>query len=125
MAGELRGIGQVLQALEDGQFVADASDKLHELNTKLRKQAEARGKAKGEITIKLKMLADEGGSVNIDGEIAIKEPKPVRARTVAWLTKESVLATENPRQTKLPLREVPAAKTPKDIKDAPAQGNAE
>src|SRR6185312_153389 len=88
---QLRNFGQVLQSLEDGQLIADLTDKLQELNGKLARQAEARGKAKGEIVLKLKLLADEGGTVQIDGEIVCKEPKAARARSVLWLTKENTL----------------------------------
>lgn len=106
---QLRNFGQVVQSLEDGQLVIDASEKLAELLVKLARQAEARGKAKGELHLKLKFSADEGGTVQIDGEIVCKEPKAARARSVLWLTKDNNLSGENPRQTKLALREVPAA----------------
>jgi len=105
---QLRNFGQVLQSLEDGQLIADLTDKLQELNGKLARQAEARGKAKGEIVLKLKLLADEGGTVQIDGEIVCKEPKAARARSVLWLTKENTLAGSNPKQMSLPVRDVSA-----------------
>lgn len=112
---ELRGFGLLIQQLEDGQLVDDLGTKLQELNTKLARQAAARGKAKGELILKLKLSADEGGTVQIDGEITMKEPKPARQRTVLWLAKGDVLATENPRQVKLPLKEVPAARAARAV----------
>jgi hypothetical protein len=106
MANDIRSFGALMQSLEDGQLHADLSDKLHELNGKLVRHAESTGKAKGELVLKLKFNADNGGTVEIDCDLTIKEPKPARSRSVMWLTKESHLSAENPKQTKLPLREV-------------------
>jgi hypothetical protein len=39
--------------------------------------------------------------------VAVKEPEAARERTVFWTTPSGNLTVENPRQTKLPLREVP------------------
>jgi len=106
----LRTFGQLVQYLEDGQLASDLGDKLAELSGKLARVAEAQGKAKGELALKLKFQADAGGTVQLDAEIVLKEPKPARQRTVAWLNKDSTLAAENPKQVKLALREVPAPK---------------
>lgn len=108
MGNELRSFGQVLQSLEDGQLVDDLSIAIRDLNAKLQRQAEAQGKAKGELVLKIKLQADAGGTVQVDGEIVTKEPKPARARSVMWLTKDGNLSADNPRQTKLPLREIKA-----------------
>ena len=113
--GNLRGFGQLLQNLEDGQLLVDLGDKLQRLNDELSKQAENVGKAKGELTLKLKLSCDQGGTVMIDSDIVVKEPKAPRARTVCWMTKGNVLANENPKQTKLPLREVTFSKETKDV----------
>ena len=63
----------------------------------------------------LKLSGDQGGTVFIDAEIATKEPKLARARTVTWVTKSGDLSMENPKQTKLPLREVRAPEAPRDV----------
>ena len=108
--GNIRSFGALIQNLEDGQLLNDLGDKLLELNGKLAKQSAIVGKAKGELTLNIKLAADQGGAVQVDAEITMKEPKSPRARSVLWLTKDNRLANENPRQTKLPLREVPAPK---------------
>lgn len=110
-----RSYAVLLSSLEDGQLLVDLSTKLHELNNKLALAAENVGKAKGELTLKLKLSADAGGTVQVDGEILCKEPKPGRARSVLWLSKGNNLVSENPRQTKLPLREVPGAGPARDV----------
>jgi hypothetical protein len=105
----IRNFGGLLQHLEDGQLLSDLGDKLDELNLKLVKQAEAIGVAKGELRLTIKLKADGHGIVEADSSIDMKEPKPARMRSVLWLTKAGKLVAENPKQTKLPLREVPAA----------------
>ena len=121
--GELRSFALMLGHLEDGQILVDLSEKLQQLNLALIKQAEAVGKAKGTLTLTLKFGADDGGTVQIDADIKIKEPQPVRARTVTWMTKAGQLATSNPRQTKLALREVPRQQPARDVDAAPAPRN--
>ena len=105
----IRSFGALIQSLEDGQLVSDLGDQLQALNEKLARVAESTGKAKGELHLKLKLSADAGGTVQLDAEIVCKEPKAGRARSVLWLTKDNNLSGENPKQTKLPLREVPVA----------------
>ena len=103
----IRTFGQFVQQLEDGQLVADLADRMQELNGKLAKHAEGTmSKAKGEIVLKLKFAADPGGSVAVDTEVTIKEPKPLRSRTVMFLTKDNLLSHVNPRQMPLGLKEV-------------------
>ena len=118
----IRSFGGLLQALEGGQLLADMGDKLQELNGKLTRVAEAQGKAKGELVLRVKFSADSGGTVQLDAEFSIKEPKLVRERTVLWLTKDATLTGDNPKQAKLPLREVAGPKAPKAV---PAQQPAE
>jgi hypothetical protein len=113
--GNVRSAGTLLQSLEDGQLLEDLSTNVLELNTKLTKHAEAVGKAKGEIRLTLKFVADQGGTVSIDSDITIKEPKALRARTVLWTTKSGHLSSENPKQTKLPLREVDRPAAARDV----------
>src|SRR3984957_5948516 len=78
--GNERGFGQLLQNLEDGQLLVALGDKLQEMNDKLAKQEDNVGKAKGELTLKLKLTCDsQGGTVMIDSEMVVKETKlPLR-----------------------------------------------
>ena len=106
----IRTFGGLLQSLEDGQLLVDLGEKLTELNAKISRQAEATGKAKGEIRLIVKLAADDSGIVQIDTDIVCKEPKSPRRKTVMWIGKDNALCGENPKQTKLPLREVAAPK---------------
>jgi hypothetical protein len=112
---KVRTFGRLLASLEDGELESEATHKLARLTLELIKQAENQGKAKGELTLKLKLSADSGGTVTIDGAVDTKEPKPLRARTHLWLDKTGALLNENPKQTKLPLREVGPVKPTREI----------
>lgn len=105
-----RSFALILGQCEDGQLHAELSEKLQALNANLSKHAESFGKAKGEIVLSLKLSVDQLGTTQIEADIKIKEPKVVRPRSVFWLNSSNNLLNENPRQTKLPLREVPLSK---------------
>jgi hypothetical protein len=113
---EVRKFAALIDSLEDGRLDAELSLKLHELNTKIARQAEELGKAKGEIKLTLKLEAESGGTMQIAADWSIKEPKPQRVRSVMWLTAKSHLTAANPKQQKLPLAEVPMRKeAPVDV----------
>jgi hypothetical protein len=107
----VRGFGPLLAALEEGSLHEDASVQLRDLNAKLMLHAEHYGKGVGLITLKIKLTASRGGSVDIDGDVTTKAPKAVRSRSVMWFTKGGNLSAKNPRQQELPLRDVSAPKT--------------
>lgn len=116
-----RSFSTLVNSLEEGQLLSDLTGKLHELNKKLSAHAVGvNGKAKGELVLKLKLCADEMGTVEIDSEIELTEPKPRRSRSIMWLTKQGNLTQENPRQTKLPLVALKAPAAAVDIADARA-----
>lgn len=118
--GNMRSFGLLLQDLEGGKVLADLSDKQSELSRKLLRHAESLGRANGEISLKLKFSADTK-TVHVTAEIAMKEPKPVRQAETFWFRKDGTLSNEDPRQTKLPLREVPPAPPVRDAAEPPAQ----
>lgn len=109
-----RGFAPLLTALEEGALHEDASVQLRDLNRKLMLHAEQFGKAKGSITIVIKLSAARGGSVDVDGDVTTKTPKPIRSRSVMWFTQGANLTGKNPRQQELPLRDVSAPPT-KDV----------
>lgn len=113
---EVRKFVALVDSLENGRLEAELSERLHELCTKIARQAEDTGKAKGELRLTLKLSGDSGGTMQIDADIVVKEPKPRRERSVMWLTAKSHLTVANPKQQKLPLTEVPMRKDkPVDI----------
>ncbi len=111
----VRGFAPMLAGLEDGALHSDLSEAVADLMGKVQRQAEHLGKAKGALTLVLKFEADGFGVVTIDGAIKVVEPKPARQRSVRWLDAQGRLVSENPKQQKLPLRDVGGAESaPKD-----------
>lgn len=113
--GKVRSFTALLNGLEDGGLVVDLTNKLAELNTKLAEEALNAGEAKGSLALTLKCSCDHGGTVSIECEVKLTEPKPKRQRTVLWLDAHHELVARNPRQTLLPLREVAPPKPPIDV----------
>lgn len=110
-----RSFAVFIRTLADGEAEEAISGKLYELLAALREAAENKGgSAKGELTLKLSIAVDARDQVAIKYDVKTKEPAPDHPSAVMWLDKKGHITAENPRQQKLPLREVPRAKV-KDI----------
>jgi hypothetical protein len=107
-----RGFAVILQQINEGTLHAELSEELQRLSKVLEAHANETGKAKGTLTLKLALEVDHLGVARIFPEVVVKEPKPLRGAAVFWLDKASNLLPENPKQTKLPLREVPKRDEP-------------
>ncbi len=115
----VRDFGVFLTHIDDGTLHEDAGRDLQRLAAKLSDHvAQHGGKAKGTLTLTVNLTALANGTVDVVADVKVKEPKAVRARSVFWLTKGNNLSHENPRQQKLPLREVPPARTARDLDDS-------
>lgn len=111
-----RGFAVLVQQIEDGDLHAEISAAIQALNGKLDDYVRAyESTAKGEITIKLAFTAHPNGTVGVHGTVTSKAPPRKKRGSVFWLTKGNNLSPENPRQTKLPLREVPSAAPVRDL----------
>jgi hypothetical protein len=119
--GTIRSFSALLNGLEDGNLVIDLTNKLAELNAKLAEEALNAGESRGELMLKLKCSCDNGGTVSIECEVKLTEPKPKRQRSVLWLDAHHKLVARNPRQQLLPLREVAPPKPPIDIPNEDAE----
>lgn len=69
----------------------------------------------GEVSVKLKVKPNGESSVIITDEIKLKAPEATRGETVFFTTAGGNLLRDDPKQDKLPLREVSA---PADQTDA-------
>jgi len=114
-----RAFANIFTELEDGALHSEISAQLQALNEKLAQHAEAYGRASGTLTITVRLSAERGGPVAIEADYAVKAPKATRLRTIMWLTPGANLTPRNPRQTVLPLHEVPVAQAP--ARDLPAE----
>lgn len=92
-----------------GDALRDLSDELHTLNNAMQDQALALNKrVTGELTLKLKFSQDERGVAGVAYEVVRKDPKKKTSESVFFVTKGGNLQIENPRQQKMPFRDVSA-----------------
>jgi hypothetical protein len=113
-----RGFAVLIQQLGEGDFHADVSSELQKVSGLLSELAnQYGGKAKGTLTITLALSAEDNGTITIDADVKTKTPKLRRARSLFFVTKGNNLVKENPRQRKLPLREVPGTGPARDVED--------
>lgn len=112
-----RGFAPLLHEIDDGALHAELSSKLQQVVSELALYTETYcSKAKGKVTLTLSLEAGTNGTVQVHGEVKTKTPPPRRGATMFWTTKGGNLSLENPRQTKLPLREVPPPPAaPRDV----------
>ena len=101
-----RSFPLVLQQVNHGSLDVELSEDFHRLLGVLAKEASAVGKAKGKIGITLSIVVNANGVVTITADKKIIEPKPQRGEAIFWLTPGGNLTQSDPKQTKLPLREV-------------------
>lgn len=110
-----RSLAVLLQAIGEGTFHAECSEELHQMVRKLEQHAYDFSKAKGTITIALTVDIDREGVVTIDPDVKVKVPKPARKKGRFWVTPGGNLSPENPKQQKLPLRDVGASAPLRDV----------
>ena len=106
-----RSFAVLLQGIGDGDLNAELSETLTDVNKNLAARADEFGKAKGTLTLTLAIEIDRDGVVTLTPDVKTKLPKPARKNGRYWLTAGNNLSPENPKQTKLNLRKVPAPKT--------------
>lgn len=106
-----RGFAVMLQQVHDGELHGELSAELQKLVALLGEHStKFQRPAKGAISLTLNITA-VGHTVEVVGDVKVKAPKTPRPRSVFWRTDGGNLSVENPRQTKLPLREVPPGPT--------------
>lgn len=111
-----RAFSHALRMIGDGDLHDDAGVKLRELLTECAAYTERfESDAKGSLTLVIQVKTHPNGSVAVTGEAKIKAPSRPKAGSTFWLTKSHNLTADNPRQQKLPLREVPGGR--REVKD--------
>lgn len=119
-----RGFAVVLQQIDEGSIHARASSELQQLLAALDAYSKNyRTAAKGSMTLTLNFDVEEG-VVNVQAKVDTKSPKPKGAKSMFWLTAGKNLSVENPRQQKLPLRDVstPTTRDVGAVDTQPARG---
>lgn len=100
----MRSIADVLRDLTGGQTYDELNAALAEVVGAVTKTRKA-----GEVSLKLKIKANGESSVMITDEIKTKVPQDTRGETLFFTTANGDLIRDDPRQSKLPLREIPDA----------------
>jgi hypothetical protein len=104
----------VLNQLRYGAAQEDLSEQLAHCVDRARETGKA-----AEITLKIKIKPQgQSGQYILLDEIKVKAPEPVKEQTIMFGTPEGNLTREDPRQQKLPLRDVSAAAGGGDLKSA-------
>lgn len=107
-----RSFAKFLSDLADGAAHAELSTELHGLVKALSDESDRTSRdAKGELTLKLRLSVAPNGTVTVNYDVAAKDPKPARSHGVFWVSPGGNLVNENPKQAKLPLRDVKAPET--------------
>jgi len=112
-----RGFAVVLQQIDEGALHGELSERLQALTKEIAEHVASSGNdARGSLTLTVSLAGRRNGTIEVTGDVKIKTPKVRRGGSVFWPTKSGNLSTENPRQGRLPLREVPGgAAQPRDV----------
>lgn len=87
---------EIIGMIERGDLNADLSKVICDVLTQLQDQASEKRKVKGEVKLTLKFEV-QGKSVEIEPTIDFKVPKPVRAKSIYFVT-EGALSLDHPNQ---------------------------
>jgi hypothetical protein len=109
-------LGEFINILEDGQFSADVYEDLKELAADMHATAiQSGGKAKGELTIKIKFTM-EGAVFYLAPTHAVKAEAPKRPRTPMWTTEDNRFTPNRPYQGQLfGMRDVSGGSAVRDV----------
>lgn len=103
----VRSAAVLLAQVDDGALNAEFSERLHETVQKLYEHAVETAKdAKGRVSLTLDLAVSEKGFVGLRGTVETKIPKRKASLSHFWISPGGNLTVENPRQQKLPLRDV-------------------
>ena len=106
----LRSVRIENEAGDLGPLLDDAGEKFAELV----RAVNATGKA-GSLTMKVFIKPSTAGANAVRGEASIKKPKGLPAESLLWPTPEGNLMDDDPRQSKLELKQV-AAEPARELK---------
>ena len=103
----IRNVSQLIGALEEGQFNADASSKLEDIVRLLNDALHLDRKVSAKLTVTVNLTADRG-VIEVTGDIKTKPPPDVRRRTMLYVANARFLSKRDPKQGELGLRTLPA-----------------
>jgi hypothetical protein len=101
-AEPIDSLDTLLDTLGGGDARAELNDEIRRLVSEVTDLARETGKAKGALTLKVKLSGDKKGAVTVDYDLSLKRPVKPRASGVLFTTKNGSLVTSDPRQARLP-----------------------
>lgn len=111
-----RAFAVFISQVDEGSLHDEASSEVQAMVRSLCDYANRFGRAgKGTITMTLDFAVDAKGVAAVTGSLKTKPPKVPKVSSQFFLTPSGNLTLENPRQQKLPLREVKDADVVRDM----------
>jgi hypothetical protein len=95
---------ELIQELDSGMANTELSREMRDMIKTLQSRSLEVGKAKGEISVKLKFAAENNGRVDVSYEATVKRPGPRKVSETRWIGEKGNLSESDPRQSSLPLR---------------------
>ncbi len=103
---QLRTLDQILSLADGGGFLADVLNEHQELQLSLvNHRQNYGGKAKGSLTLKISYELDGHGAVQQNCKLTVKQPEAPAAQYAKWMTDDGHLTPNNPRQTRMQIRD--------------------
>jgi hypothetical protein len=94
-----RRAGDLVNMLEDGQLSYEMQEQLAEVARQVREMSLQTGaKVKGEVTLKLSLVCDNGEAIQIQGTTKAKLPELPRRKSILWQDEDGSFITHPPRQ---------------------------
>lgn len=101
-----------LQQIDEGRMVASATEEMEVLIENLKRIAQIPNtKPKGKLTIEISIAAAPGGEIMaVTPDIKVKMPKPPKATSQFWRTKQNMLSAVSPAQIGMEFQDVSSAR---------------
>jgi hypothetical protein len=121
LAPPARTFSQFLGEVESGEFQAYATEQLRDLIGAIGDHAAnaGGGSAGGALNMKFKFKI-KNGVVEVSAEVETKKPKEVRQQSIFWVTEAGDLSIYNPRQFRMPFRDVSGPGEARTVNDPAA-----
>lgn len=114
--GGPRSFSVFLTKVGEGDCEQQLSQEMQTLMKAVIAQAKAQSKAvTGTLSLTLSFAGEDTGVVNVRYEIKRKEPKPRRPTSVFWIGRDGNVVDENPKQKRLPFRDVSAKNEVREV----------
>lgn len=89
----------LLRSAEEGNLINELGGEVQDAIKQLRRHADKTNRrAKGVLTLKVKLEADGKGVLETEAEFSVKLPKLTRARTIHWADEEGEILNRRPEK---------------------------